>query len=176
MTEKGESGLDRLGLAEETVRAAQRGDALALNDVIKALSPFVVRVCESVTSVDGADAAQETLIVVMRNLGTLREPRALTGWAARIAVRQAVRAAQRRAVPVDASVLAERPMQQDPFLAAEIADVLDEMTPDHRAILILREYVDLDEASIAALLGISSGTVKSRLHRARARFREAWTK
>lgn len=176
MGETGKSGLDRLGLAEQVVRAAQGGDALAMNDVIKALSPYVIRVCESITYTDGADAAQETLIIVMRNLAALREPRALIGWAARIATRQAVRAAQRRAIPVDTSVLAERSTETDPFLASEIADVLDEMTPDHRAVLVLREYVDLDEASIAQLLGISCGTVKSRLHRARARFREQWSK
>lgn len=176
MGETGKSGFDRLGLAEEVILAAQRGDALAMNDVIKALSPYVVRVCESITYTDGADAAQETLIIVMRNLTALREPRALVGWVARIATRQAVRAAQRRAIPVDTSVLAERSTETDPFLAAEVADVLDEMTPDHRAVLVLREYVDLDETSIAELLGISCGTVKSRLHRARARFREQWSK
>jgi RNA polymerase sigma-70 factor (ECF subfamily) len=176
MEETTKSGLERLGLAEEAVRAAQRGDALAMNEVIKALSPHVVRVCESITSADAADAAQETLIIVMRNLAMLREPQALVGWTARIATRQAVRAAQRKAIPVDASVFADLPVARDPFLAAEIADVLQEMTPDHRAVLVLREYVDLDEASIADLLGVSCGTVKSRLHRARARFREHWSK
>ena len=170
------TGLDRIGLTEDVVRAAQAGDALAMNDLIKALSPYTFRVCEAITHTDGADAAQETLIIVMRNLRALREPRALLGWVARIASRQAVRAAQRKAIPVETGTLADRPAEGDPFIAAEIASVLDEMTPDHRAVLILREYVDLDEASIAEMLGVSPGTVKSRLHRARARFREHWVR
>lgn len=169
-------GLERLGLTEEVVRAAQGGDALAMNELIKALSPYALRVCEAITHVDGADAAQETLITVMRNLKYLREPRALMAWTARIATRQAIRETQRKAIAVDTATLGERAVEGDPYLAAEIAGILEEMTADHRAILILHGYMDLDEASIARVLGISTGTVKSRLHRARSRFRENWSK
>ena len=43
-----------------------------------------------------------------------------------------------------------------------------------RVVLVLRTHEGLSEQEIAAALGIPMGTVKSRLHRARAAFREGW--
>ena len=42
-------------------------------------------------------------------------------------------------------------------------------------VLVLREIEQLDYAAIASILAINMGTVRSRLHRARARFRELLT-
>jgi RNA polymerase sigma-70 factor (sigma-E family) len=44
--------------------------------------------------------------------------------------------------------------------------VLRRMRPEHRDVLVLRYYVDLSEADIAAILGLPVGTVKSRASRA----------
>jgi RNA polymerase sigma-70 factor (sigma-E family) len=46
------------------------------------------------------------------------------------------------------------------------------LPPAHRAVLVLRYYEDLDEAQVAAALGCSVGTVRSRTHRAVARLRK----
>ena len=51
--------------------------------------------------------------------------------------------------------------------------VLDELSDDHRAILVLREMDDLAYEEIAKLLDISMGTVRSRLARARGKMKEA---
>jgi RNA polymerase sigma-70 factor (ECF subfamily) len=58
---------------------------------------------------------------------------------------------------------------------ADIRDVLDRLSPEHRAALVLRDVESLDEREVAGLLNVPAGTVKSRLHRARASFRRAWT-
>lgn len=47
------------------------------------------------------------------------------------------------------------------------------LSVDHRAVLVLRYYLDLPLESIAQALGIPIGTVNSRLHRALARMRAA---
>src|SRR5207247_4733209 len=86
---------------EARVRAAQRGDPSAMNALIRDLMPWISRICGSIALDRGDDAAQETLIVVLRNLPTLREPAALRAWVRRIAVRESVRVASRaRDVPV----------------------------------------------------------------------------
>lgn len=156
------------------VRAAMRGDVLAMGDLLDHLSPYVARICGPIALDSGADAAQEALIAVFQGLRTLREPDALYGWVRAIAVREALRVARResRAVPAE---LVDLPASGDPQLAADIRDVLGRLSPEHRAALVLRDLEGLPEEDVARLLDVPTGTVKSRLHRARASFRKAWT-
>ena len=155
------------------VRAAQRGDSVAMNDVLDALTPYVGKICGPIALADGPDAAQEALIAIFRGLHRLQEPAALFGWARAIAVREAVRVARRgqRQQPAE---LADVPAADDPQLAIDVQDVLERLSPEHRAVLVLRDLEGLDEHAAAAVLDVPPGTAKSRLHRARASFRKAW--
>lgn len=155
----------------ELVRAAQAGDSLAVNDLLDLVTPYVRRLCGPIALEEGADATQETLIVIFRNLGQLRVPEALFGWVRAIAVREAVRVARRRNVHVQ---LTELPAPGDPQLAVDVADVLRRLSPEHRAILLLREVEGLNEQDAAQLLTVPVGTAKSRLSRARMNFRKEW--
>jgi RNA polymerase sigma-70 factor (ECF subfamily) len=156
------------------IRAAQRGDRIAVAGLLDALAPYVGRVCGPIALQDGPDAAQEALIAILKNLGGLREPAAIYGWARMIAVREAVRVARQgaRAVPAE---LADVPAPGDPQLAADVRDVLARLTPEHRAVLVLRDLEGLDEQAAGALLDVPAGTVRSRLFRARRSFRKAWS-
>ncbi|ANN18188.1 RNA polymerase subunit sigma-24 [Amycolatopsis orientalis] len=160
---------------DELVRAAQRGDALAMQELLGLLTPYVGRLCGPIALDDGPDAAQEALIAIFRNLPRLAEPAAVFGWARAIAVREAVRVAKRsrRAVPAE---LAEVPAAGDPELAVDIRDVLDRLSPEHRAVLVLRDIEGLDEQTAGEVLRVPAGTVKSRLSRARKSFRKEWSR
>jgi RNA polymerase sigma factor (sigma-70 family) len=159
------------------VRAVQRGDTLALGDLLDRLAPYVGRICAAIALDSGPDAAQATLIIVMRSLRNLRDPAALFGWARTIAVREAVRHARRdaRVAPTDTDVLAALPAPDDSQLATDVRAVLAGLSPEHRAVLVLRDLHGHDEATTAALLDVPAGTIKSRLHRARRLFRKEWT-
>ena len=155
---------------------AQRGDAAALEAVLRALAPYLGRICGAIALDAGDDALQEAMVAVARNLGRLREPAAIRGWARRIAVREAVRAARGgRTVPVDPANLAPLASGTDAATAVEVRAVLDQLAPEQRAVLVLRHLDGLVEAEMAEALGVARGTVKSRLHRARGAFRERWT-
>jgi RNA polymerase sigma factor (sigma-70 family) len=54
-----------------------------------------------------------------------------------------------------------------------LLDALDQLAPKRRAAVVLRYYLDLPEAQIAAALGVRPGTVKSLLHRGLAELRAA---
>lgn len=142
--------------------------------LLDALTPFVGRLCAPIALADGEDATQEALIAVFRGLRSVRDPKALYGWVRVIAVREAVRLARRRGQESPAE-LADLPASGDAHAAVHVRDVLRRLSPEHRAILVLRELEGLDEREAANLLGISLGTAKSRLHRARARFKEVWS-
>ncbi|MFI6907054.1 RNA polymerase sigma factor [Nonomuraea sp. NPDC050394] len=157
----------------ELVLAAQRGDTMAMSDLLNELTPYLGRICGPIALDSGPDAVQEALIAVFKNLRGLREPEALYGWARAIAVREAVRIARRdgRAGPAE---LSELPSRQDVESAVDIRDVLERLSPEHRAVLMLRDLEGLEEAAAARLLEVPVGTVKSRLARARRSFRQAW--
>jgi DNA-directed RNA polymerase specialized sigma24 family protein len=165
---------------EDRVRAAQRGDVAAMDALLTDLAPWVGRICAAIALDRGADAMQETLVLVLRNLPTLREPAALRAWVRRIAVRQSL-----RMVPDGRLVLV--PDLPEPELgrpggggdadvdtALDVRATLARLAPTHRALLVLRDMEDLSEHEAAEVLGVAEGTVKSGLHRARRRFRDRW--
>ncbi|MFE5616424.1 RNA polymerase sigma factor [Streptomyces sp. NPDC056470] len=165
---------DRRDKGVALARAARAGDTLALHELLDHLNPYIARICTPIALADGPDATQEALLAVFRSLRSLKDPQALYGWVRAIAVREALRIAQRaaRARPAE---LADIPERGDPQLAADIDDVLARLSPGHRAVLVLRDVEGLDEEAAAAALRIPPGTAKSRLHRARMSFRKAWS-
>lgn len=158
------------------VRRAQRGDPAALERLLDELLPYAGRICGAVALDAGDDALQETMVAVMRNIGSVREPAALRAWVRRIAVREAVRAARGgRDLPLDPADLDVDAGVPDAGTAVDVRQVLADLPPEHRAVLVLRELDGLHESEMAEVLGVAPGTVKSRLHRARAAFRTRWT-
>jgi RNA polymerase sigma factor (sigma-70 family) len=159
---------------QELVRAAQRGDPLAMAALLRALAPYVGRICGAIALADGDDAMQETMVQVLRHLRSLREPAALQGWVRRIAVREALKLARARTRQVPVDQVAEQAADDQPGLRLELVDTLRRLSPDQRAVLVLRDLEGFTEAETAGLLSIEVGTVKSRLHRARRAFRDRW--
>lgn len=161
---------------EDRVRAAQRGDPVAMDALLTELAPWVSRICCSIALDRGEDAMQETFIVMLRNISTLREPAALRSWVRRIAVRQALRLVR----DPRSEAVAEPPDLPDPAPAVDLDTRIDvratlqRLGPAQRAVLVLRHLEDLSEQETAGVLGIPEGTVKSGLHRARHNFRDLW--
>jgi RNA polymerase sigma-70 factor (ECF subfamily) len=169
----GSSGAIELG-ARLAVRVRAGDDPVAMQELLRFLEPYVGRWCGSIALQDGPDAMQETLLIVFRSLHQLKEPAALLGWVRAIAVREAVKIAA-KANRSFAAELAEVPSRAEIETVSDVRDVLRRLSPEHRAILVLRDLEDLDERSVAEILDVSVGTVKSRLSRARRNFRRSWS-
>ncbi|MFD8750249.1 sigma factor-like helix-turn-helix DNA-binding protein [Kitasatospora sp. NPDC059577] len=154
------------------VRAAQQGDALALNEVMSPLMPYVGRVCAPIARQDAPDAAQEAVIAIVRNLPPTQGPEALFRRARTIAAREAVRFVSRAtagpgrtaagAVPLS-PLVDEQPDLRDGELAADVHDALERPPPRHRTVLTFRHIEGLDEQSVSEILDIPLGSVRSRL-------------
>jgi RNA polymerase sigma-70 factor (ECF subfamily) len=132
------------------------------------------------------DLAQETFLKVYRRLSSFQRQSSFYTWLYRIAVNTILDSLKRRgrspvqavedleAVPVPSSSAVQSPSAtlEREELARITHDVLEQLPEIFRTVLVLREYEDMAYQDIADLLGISIGTVESRLFRARARFKE----
>jgi RNA polymerase sigma factor (sigma-70 family) len=158
---------------EDQVRAAQRGDPIAIDALLSELAPWLGRICAAIALDRGPDAMQESLITIVRNLPTLREPAAFKAWARRIAIRQSLRQIG-HAREVLFADLPDGARVTDLDTALDVRSTLAALTPPQRALLVLRDLEELAERDAADALGVELGTVKSGLHRARTAFRERW--
>jgi RNA polymerase sigma-70 factor (ECF subfamily) len=133
------------------------------------------------------DLAQEVFVKVFRKLHTFQQDASLYTWIYRIAVNTAndhfSRHSRRQLRLVGDEEILENRSDHDvegtvtPLLDAERREVtrqiVNSLPEKYRTILVLREFEDLSYTDMAEVLGISIGTVESRLFRARQRFKEA---
>lgn len=124
------------------------------------------------------DAVQQTLVTMWRELPRLREPDNFDAWTYRIVTRNAVAEAKRQKRHRSAvQIMHIEPASADGSAAVEARDAIDHaferLSPEHRAVVVLRYYADMPIKEIAYAMGIPNGTVASRLHRAMADMRRA---
>lgn len=152
------------------VLRAQSGDREALDALLGQargmLKRYVLGMVGDAASAD--DVLQETLVRIYRKLQWLDDPALFRPWAFRIASREAFRSlAKRRQAQLrdaDDSFLDEIPAAvPDPPQPKELERLLEHASPASRAVLLLHYQDDLTISEVAAVLGISPGTVKSRL-------------
>lgn len=117
------------------------------------------------------DAVQDAFATALRRRGELRDERALEPWVWRIAFRigLGLRADSGRLAlngSLDPVVIED---ERDP----ELADAVRALPPRRRLLVFLHYFADLPYAEIAALCGISEGTVAATLAQARAELENA---
>jgi len=108
---------------------------------------------------EGVDEAFTRALEKWDHVGDMESP---TGWAFRVALNYAHRAARRRAI--ERRLLLKRAKDVPvPAPAGEVWQVVSGLPPRQREVVVLRHIGDLREAEIAQVLGISRSTVSSTL-------------
>ena len=126
---------------------------------------------------DARDATQDAFLSALRKLPSFRGDAAFTTWMHRVTVNACYDLLRKRVPePVDPLALPETPGGDPADAASAGADVhraLQAIPEEFRAALVLHDLLDVSVEDVAAALEIPVGTVKSRLHRARARLGRA---
>jgi len=175
---------------EKLVARTLAGDRSAFRTLVERHYTAVYRLCRSILRhpEDAEDATQEVFVRVYEALGQFAGRGAFGAWLRRLTVnhclnrtQSAQNRASSRAYSLD--LLAETlPASQecDPEERllrteerAQIKKELDELPPSQRAALGLRLLEGLSYEEIAELMGVPVNSVRSWLHRGRARLREA---
>ena len=155
---------------------AKRGDKEAFEEIVRTFERpmfyYVRRLLES--DEDAWDVLQETWVKAYRGLRSLRETKRFRIWLYTIAHRTVMshyRAAYRNEAVLDEAfgpeAAAEADATPNPEDAERVHLALAQLDPDFRAVLTLRflEHLSVDES--AEIIGVPTGTVKSRLFHAK---------
>jgi len=127
------------------------------------------------------DAVQEALIRAWRDLPGLRDPERFDAWLHRLIVNAAIdeaRRRRRRVIEVTLTPMDIRSSQDDIGVLVdrdELDRAMAELTPEHRAVVVLHYYLGMPLPEAASSLGISLGAAKSRLHRAMGSMRQSFS-
>jgi RNA polymerase sigma-70 factor, ECF subfamily len=127
---------------------------------------------------DAEEATHDAVCTAWRGIDGLRDPDRVEAWFTRILVNACRdRLRRRRVRPIAMDLPPDLPATDaGPDLATidAVTRALADLSPDHRAVVVLRFWADLPIEEIAARTGERAGTVKSRLHYAVAQLRAAW--
>ena len=169
-------------IAKEVIEAAAGGDMAAFEEIYKTFSSMVYTVAMNITrhTQDAEEATQEVFIKVFRALKYFKFNSSFGTWLYRITMNTAINIYRNRArrmvetinydetgvsVPIAPDT---SKASRDRSHAAWLVDkLLDNITPDQRSCIVLREIEGLDYKEISAVLNIPLNTVRSRLKRAR---------
>jgi RNA polymerase sigma-70 factor (ECF subfamily) len=181
---------DRVGVEAELIRNAARGDQAAARAFFdhhhRQVHAFLWRMLSTRASRAVVDElTQDTFLRAFAALPAfdVAGPARVSSWLLTIATRVALNELRRLQRKPDATVnveLVSIPGGDAPdeaarrrALGALVERAVAALAPDHRAVLVLREYHDQSLEEIGAALDLPVGTVQSRLARARAALREA---
>jgi len=172
---------------DQLIARCRAGDEEAVSRLVKDNQAAIFRLGLSILDdpAEADEATQETFLAALRNLGSYRGGASLRTWLFAIAINvcrgrlRRRRSWQRMQTVLLGKWLGEEQSVQPEAVSAqrEQADMVWQAVQDlgekHRLPVILRYYHDLPVAEIAGVLGISEGTVHSRLSIARDRLRGA---
>lgn len=167
------------------------GDMNALTSLVQAYQHRALRTAYLVTQ-DQALAEDVTQAAFLRAFDSIHQfdaSRRFLPWFLRIVVNMAVQAArkQSRTCSLDtitdhdddltlADLLPDTTLNPEAQvemreLEAQVGTLLEQLSPDQRAVIVLRYYVNFTESQMADALHVPKGTIKSRLFSARQHLR-----
>jgi RNA polymerase sigma-70 factor (ECF subfamily) len=167
----------------ELVHQAAHGDSAAFHVLMERHAQELFRLASSLSAsrADAEDVVQETFIGAYQGLRRFDGRASVKTWLKRILVRQAARTwnrskRSRSTLPIEAVDMSPPSRQKTSATALvdgkiDVAAVLRTLAPEHREVVVMREFDQMSYAEIAQVLEIPIGTVESRLHRARAELR-----
>ena len=168
--------------------AARKGDRSALSALLERhqhkVFGFGVKMCGDAE--DAKDIAQDTLLTMARTMQDFRGDASLSTWLYTVArsfcikKRRRTKGAPAVHEPLDKaahdSAVEPSSTPEQTLLGREaretVAAALDDLAPEAREVVVLRDIEGLTAAEVAKVTGTSVAAVKSRLHRARAALRE----
>jgi RNA polymerase sigma-70 factor (ECF subfamily) len=178
---------------EQLLRRAVGGDPAAFGTIVERYQDRLYNAAYRLlgSAEDARDVVQEAFLKAYAHLDRFGGRSSLYTWLFRITVNMGLshrrkRKWERRTLPspgqdqpdpLEGLVGRADADPVGPLLSAEteriVQRALQDLDPEHRAVVVLRDIQQFDYGEIAEVLKVPTGTVKSRLHRARLMLRDS---
>lgn len=175
----------------ELVQKCQAGETGAFQELVARYYAKVFMVALGILNQreDALEIAQETFFRAFRKIRGFRGGATFYTWIYRIAVNLSIDFQRRqKRTPMEFRETLDQISEEqidsasDPYrdlqkseLGKRLLAAIDDLTPDHKTVIVLRTVEGLSYKEISRILGCSEGTVMSRLHYARKKLQEKLT-
>jgi RNA polymerase sigma-70 factor (ECF subfamily) len=173
---------DQLAGQRALIERAQRGSASAIRALYDTHVDRVYRLTYRLTGVEhlAREVTQDTFVRAFASIGEFRGESAFSTWLHSIAVSLSLNEIKRRkrerarTAPLeDAVTLAESGPRSDPLLREKLMEAVNELPEGCRTVFMMHDAEGYTHQEIAAALGVTEGTSKAQLARARGKLRVA---
>jgi len=176
---------------QDLLRASRRGDKEAFRELVERYQRKIIAVALGMVHnrEDAIEIAQDAFVKAYENLDRFKGESSFYTWLYRIVVNRAIDFQRRErrhptvamedeSGPGSEDIIKEERLT-DPYHEAEAQEIrervgaaINELTPDHKAVILLREVEGLSYEEISRVMQCSKGTVMSRLHYARKKLQK----
>ena len=160
---------------ENIIARARRGDAGAFEQLVETYRDQVYRIALRMcgNAADADEAAQEAFLAAWKGLPNFRGDSQFSTWLYQLTTHAAIDLMRREKRQIAAEDITE---VSAPETQEAVRNAILQLTPEYRQIVVLRFLEDLSYEEIGAALKLPSGTVKSRLNRAKAQLKDILSK
>lgn len=157
---------------DELLNRARAGDGAAFAGLVRQYQRTVFSIALRMLGdrQRAEDLAQEVFLQLYRSLDSIDSDTHLAFWLRKVAVNRAIdrirQESRHESEPLaEADTVAAESSDTDPLLQRRMAELVAQLSPAARAVVVLRYQEDLDPTEIASTLDMSINTVKSHLKR-----------
>ncbi|HEX8456722.1 MAG TPA: RNA polymerase sigma factor [Pyrinomonadaceae bacterium] len=170
--------------AQQLAREAAAGDMEAFEEVYRRHQRQVYRLCLRMTQNphEAEDLTQEVFVHLFRKIGSFRGESAFSTWLHRLTVNHVLMFFRKRngreqttddgETPHEIVRGTEHPSRMQVLDKISLDNALARLAPGYRAVFILHDIEGYEHEEIGRMLGCSTGTSKSQLHKARLKLRK----
>jgi RNA polymerase sigma-70 factor, ECF subfamily len=164
--------------ADDILTRARAGEGAAFTALVRQYQRIVYSIALRMLSdrQRAEDLAQEVFLQLYRSLDSIESDSHLAFWLRKVAANRAIDRLRQESRHdseslIEADVVAAESSDNDPLLERRMAELVAQLPPAARAVVVLRYQEDLDPTEIASTLDMSINTVKSHLKRSLASLR-----